>query len=319
MAKIESGRPRKQTFTEKQVHSLMQQMLSNTDWLIPIATAQRTYRSVYYGMTATALLEDVHFDAMSNWISKFAPTITLEKPSRGAKAPEGDYVINSLAVSHKSMDGPASTGVHWDALVAAKRSDSGAPGLWSSTTPMMVISAKHEKLTAEIYDGPRLVGTVRAIYPAAKKPPGRKSLALVSWGRDIFVVHHLLDSVPDFSEFWLQLSLLTSKGLAPNEVDLAWVPNELVPQRKYRVAPIVRAGCFVLSKAQLTNIKLGQNNRASLIMQDEMRRLLSESESQGRFTPIPLWPSIYAGVRPPDLFLGLKAQFDDRFSPVRLD
>ncbi|MEY4312957.1 MAG: hypothetical protein RLZZ319_466, partial [Actinomycetota bacterium] len=120
---------------EAAIVELHRGMLGDPDWLIPISIAQKTYRAVYYGMTATALLEDVHFDSLANWLKRHRPQIPFVKPERGQL---GDYNILGIDVSHKSMSGPTDTGVNWNALKAANNAAVNPNQVWVSQTPINV-------------------------------------------------------------------------------------------------------------------------------------------------------------------------------------
>lgn len=60
------------------LHSLLEGMLSKPEYNFPIVAAQYQYRERYYGLSSAAMLEDLFFDAMSNYISTTSPgTVSL--------------------------------------------------------------------------------------------------------------------------------------------------------------------------------------------------------------------------------------------------
>ena len=299
---------------EKEIAKIHRGMLSNPDWMIPISRAQRTYRAVYYGMTATALLEDVHFDSLANWLSRHQPKANLERCVRGAL---GDYKILDLEVSHKSMSGPTDTGVNWNAL-QAKEDEAKGPVTWTSPTPILVVSSAHDQKTLTWKSaGVERRGSV--IYASSDeiRIPSKLKPTLVSWkmNNEAEVLANW-DNLPSFKEFWQFAGDFYSQGYPAYEIELLFLPADLEPGDKGVLTSQVRPGQYLLPLKILVDLPVGSNNRAKLLKKETMRALLLESQSLGLWTPLPIWPTLYSGERPPDLYLSLRADFDRLFSPA---
>jgi len=301
------------TDDERVIVDVHRGMLSDPDWLIPMSTAQKTYRGVYYGMTATALLEDVHFDSLANWLNRHRPAVLLTKPVRGEL---GDYTIDGIDVSHKSMSGPTDTGVNWNALKAAKASEGETP-LWSSETPMIIVSSQHKDSTFDWTNSKGETSKGRVVYPAPKNPPGSLRPTLVSWGlTDEAEVIGFWPHLPTFEEVWDVVGYLFSKGVPAYLFDLVYLPTNLAVGDKGVIHSKARPGQYLLPLDLLKDIPLGANNRAALIKKATIEELMNASRALDLWTPFPIWPVLYAGERPPDLYLSLRADFDRRFSPA---
>lgn len=301
------------TADERVIVDVHRGMLTDPDWLIPMSTAQKTYRGVYYGMTATALLEDVHFDSLANWLNRHRPGVELTKPERGAL---GDYTIDGVDVSHKSMSGPTDTGVNWNALKAAKASEESIP-LWKSETPMMIVSSQHRDSTVEWRAADGTTARGRVLYPAPKKAPAGLRPTLVSWALDDTAeVIASWDDVPTFEETWSVVGNLYSEGVPAYLLDLLYLPSSLKAGDSGIIKSTARPGNYLLPLDLLKDIPLGANNRAALIKKQTIEELMNACRALDLWTPLPIWPVLYAGERPPDLYLSLRADFDRRFSPA---
>ena len=302
---------------EAEISELHRSMLANPDWMIPISRAQRTYRSVYYGMTATALLEDVHFDSLANWLSRHRPKTALERCIRGAL---GDYKILGLEVSHKSMSGPTDTGVNWNAL-QAKVDEAHGSSTWSSPTPIIVVSSEHDQKTLTWKsNGAEKRGSVIYARSLGSKTPPKTKPTLISWKlSNNAEVLASWESIPSFRELWQFAGDFYSQGYPAYEIDLLYLPEDLQPGDKGLLVSQVRPGQYLLPLNILKDLPVGSNNRAKLLKKETVRSLLLQAQDLGLWTPLPVWPTLYSGERPPDLYLALRADFDRLFSPAELD
>lgn len=305
------------TDTEIEIANLHRGMLSNPDWMIPISRAQRTYRSVYYGMTATALLEDVHFDSLANWLSRHRPKTELERCTRGAL---GDYKILGIEVSHKSMSGPTDTGVNWNALQAKADEEQGS-STWTSPTPILVVSSEHDQKTLVWNsNGSERRGSVIYASSFHGKFPSKMRPTLVSWKpTNETEILASWDSWPTFKELWQFAGDFYSQGYPAHEIDLVFLPDDLEPGNKGLLLSQVRPGQYLLPLNLLKDLPVGSNNRAKLLKKETIRNLMLESQKLGLWTPLPIWPTFYSGERPPDLYLSLRADFDRLFSPAEVN
>src|SRR4051794_39612055 len=84
---------------EADLISALEQMFSRGEFLFPFVAAQRQYRTHYYGLQSAALLEDLFFDAFSNYLAQYRPDRRFERPPRGQKG--WDYRYQGMEVSHK--------------------------------------------------------------------------------------------------------------------------------------------------------------------------------------------------------------------------
>ena len=311
------GEPRRMdtiavTADEQLIVDIHRAMLSDPDWLIPIGTAQQTYRAVYYGMTATALLEDVHFDSLANWLNRHRPGVVLTKPQRGAL---GDYNVDGVDVSHKSMSGPTDTGVNWNAIAAAQKVADNKN--WTSETPLMVVSAQHELLTVTWDTGVTKPLNGRVAYPTPKNQPSKMKLMLVKWELDDTAeVLAAWDDLPSFEELWLVVGTHYAGGTPAYLLDLMYLPDTVKVGDRASMTSASRPGQYLFPKNLLSDVPVSSNNRALLVKKATIKELMAASRNLGLWTPMPVWPALFAGKRPPDLYLSLRADFDRRFSPA---
>ena len=290
--------------------SLFRSMLADPDWLIPLVIAQVQYRSVYYGMTAAALLEDVWTDALANWLARHRPSVSLRKVQRGAL---GDYEIGGLVTSHKSGLGPAQTAVHWDAT--ATRGPS-----WVSQTAVTYLSAQYgQKLgTWKVPEGRK---SIRVVWPAEGNHNGGRlcllhHLALSERWR----VHATWPSWPSFPELWPRVTELLDEGVPAYDIEMYWLPVATRAGDEGEVQFSSWPGVYLWPQGLLLDVPLSSNNRGSTLARSVVAELMSATRKvaspNSLFVRLPVWPARYAPPRPPDLYLSLRSAWDQRFSPV---
>ena len=90
-------------------------MLARPDFLIPIVAAERQFREHYYGLNSAALLQDLFFDALGNYLRQTEPDAVLLRPPTGQKG--WDYTFNGLNVSHKVSQTVGDIAAIWDVSV----------------------------------------------------------------------------------------------------------------------------------------------------------------------------------------------------------
>src|SRR5262245_34274264 len=88
-------------------------MLARPDFLLPLAAAERQFRDHYYGLNSAALLEDLFFDALGNFLRQTRPQTTLLRPPPGQKG--WDYSFDGLRLSHKVSQKADVIAALWDA------------------------------------------------------------------------------------------------------------------------------------------------------------------------------------------------------------
>ncbi len=293
-------------------------MLADPEWLLPLVAAQRQFRSSYYGLTSAALLEDVWFDGLSNWIHRREPGTSISRPHRGQASEAGDYVVGGQAFGHKSGDGPGTIGVHWDAVAAAEHRDEP----WTSEVPIVLLSTGYAGVTGRwAPDGGSRTFQCRATWKPPQAFPRSRVVALVSWAQNGSAnVLHTWDSWPTFTEVW-PLFAIAAKAIPLNHLDLLWMPRAaLAAGDRGSLVWSARPGFYVFSATVLrAGVPAGGNNRARTLSRSTVIDLMNGAVQSNLWAPIPMWYANFAPPRPPDLYLPLRTQFDGRFSPVAWD
>lgn len=290
--------------------SVFRSMLADPDWLIPLVAAQVQYRSVYYGLTAAALLEDVWTDALANWLARHRPSVTLTKVQRGAL---GDYKIDELVTSHKSGLGPAQTAIHWDATATR------GP-LWVSQTAVTYLAAEYGNLigtwTSKSGDG-----RARVVWPPEPaRTQGRVALVHVIPKTETWRVCEVWDQWPGFDNVWPHITALLDQGVPAYDIEMFWLPQSAKPGDEGSLDFANWPGVYLWPKAMLNEVPLTSNNRGSTLHRSVVAALMEAtrtiSGSDPLFVRLPVWSARYAPPRPPDLYLALRSVWDQRFSPV---
>lgn len=297
----------------------LKDMLALVDYHFPLAAAQRQYRRHYYGLNSAALLEDLYYDTLFNYLHKYRPDVTLDRPPRGEKA--WDYRFGSLAVSHKSADKVSDIAVLWDATKTIE--------VWSGSHPMVYSIAQTSVLAAR---GSQPVQMRTAASPGDVVKAGSLVL-VVAWpsstdrltvlDSSLVVEESHLSEVLPFESLWRSISGHISRGGAANDVDVlvtnakSWQRFGLDVERgfEFEVDRDHRAGFYVFDTPLLQNLPIKMNNRGQLLEgRSTVRGLVRSAEEMNLMTPFPTWFGAYAGDRPPDLFMTQRAEFDSLFS-----
>ncbi|WP_143320147.1 hypothetical protein [Cellulomonas iranensis] len=303
------------TQQEQALVGTVTKMLSDPEWLLPVIAAQPQYRANYYGLTAAALLEDLWYDALSNWVARNEPGTVLEKTARGKPGASGDYLVGGLPYSHKSGDGPQDTGVHWDALAAAAKQKS----LWTSKTALVYVATGYGGVTGE-WSGTSTASAsvpLRPFWPLLKKTPKSKVLSLVRWepsGRAEVIT--TWTSEPDFNAVWREVAREVASGTPANHTELVWLPTKGCPPvgSPGTITLSGRPGFFVFPADLLQDVPTGRNNRGTLLKKRLVLALMESAMHLSTWTPMPMWYAGFAAPRPPDLYLAQRSEFDRRFS-----
>jgi hypothetical protein len=133
-----------------------------------------------------------------------------------------------------------------------------------------------------------------------------------------------LAALAPFESTWPVVADAVSRGLPANEIDMfratrakgareGWPAMGDAVLLNFDQPP----GISLMPTSDLQNVPVKSNNRAVLIKAATVKTKMSNARSNGYFVPMPLWFRIYAGARPPDLFLIQRAEFDAMFSPTR--
>jgi hypothetical protein len=316
-----------ETSGERLFFDTVQRMLGDRGYLFPLAAAQRQFRDAYYGMSAAALLEDLFFDAFNNYLHQSSPGVTLDRPERGQKG--WDYQFDGTVVSHKVGRGPTAVAALWDAT----RTDLTH---WSFESALMFMSSEYS---------PKRLPLLHAgadnlwLQPLSGRPDDEvkkgHGLAAVHWkaSGEIELLGYwrashatkIRELLP-FRDLWGRFSNPISRGVPANELEvlrasaaacavIATLDGSAEVERAVRVVEGgLRPGAYLFPRAMLQNTPVSSNNRAVLLSTETVAGLMRESVSAGLFAPIPTWFATWAPVRPPNLYLTQRAQYDQMFS-----
>lgn len=301
-------------------------MLARPDYLIPLAAAERQFRDHYYGLNSAALLEDLFFDALGNFMRQTRPRVSFERPPTGQKG--WDYEFNGLHISHKVSQNLGDIAALWD---ATKKGVS----TWTFDEPIVYVlgqNAPSTSLAVEIPGG----GSVRCRSVADLGRPYElkgRTLLVVRWPSDggqpqlLGVIQSIQDQTAEtvlpFSAAWQYVSDQVGGGHPANEIDVFVTTSKtaLAGVKASPESPIPidicvgrRGGVYMLSRDLLTDLRVKTNNRAILIPKAVVADLLEEAELRGLFSPLPLWYWPYAEARPPDMYSAQRAEYEARFS-----
>lgn len=302
------------------LHSLLEGMLSKPEYNFPIVAAQFQYRERYYGLSSAAMLEDLFFDAMSNYISTTSPGTVFSRPPRGEKG--WDYSIDGEKISHKvSKAGPIEIAALWDAT----RTDIET---WTFGFPVSFTNGGYSpKVLKGKISNSDFEYSFKPLTKDCTASPGDKVL-LVSWpSNEVAEIIHIWD-VPasgpvldwlGFRLIWLPLTKKLGLGIAANHIEIFVVKSESKSDeieigRKLLFNSCHRPGTFLFDTPALKNLPVKRNNRAVLIDRKIVENLMINAYEQGLFVPMPTWFAAFAGERPPDLYLAQKNEYDQMFS-----
>ncbi len=301
-------------------------MLARPDFVLPLAAAERQFRDHYYGLNSAALLEDLFFDALGNFVRQTAPEVKLSRPPTGQKG--WDYQYDTLQISHKVSQGLGDIAALWDATKVGVTS-------WSFDEPIVYVLGSNAPKTK-----------VRVVTPSGASLLGRSVADLgrpyVADGRTLLVVHwptagqpEVLEVAPTqrgqtveealpFGRVWRHVADHVNRGGRANEIEVLCTngrkavagiePASLINPAPLDISVERRSGIYLLRKDLLQNLPVKTNNRAILIPSTTVKLLLEEAAIHGLFAPLPLWYWVYAEERPPDMYAAQRAEFDARFS-----
>ena len=314
--------PPNQVKAVDEVLELLVRMNSRPEYHFPFVAAQNQFRERYAGMTSAAMLEDLFFDSMNNYVRTNEPGVQLDRPPRGEKG--YDYEIYGARISHKvSMAGSTQIAALWD---ATKNID-----IWNFDTPISLTCGNYSKSGLKVLgqeDGK--ISKTTTLTPVGKRSVIKRDEALVvsRFGKTnlIEVLHiwhpinegDLADSIP-FDEMWSLLAPQVTSFFPANEVELFLVPfskiRNLAPGDILLASDddVFRPGTYLLRKDKLQNVKLEKNNRALLVPKKTVAAIMKDSANAGDFVPMGNWYSAYASSAPPDLYLAQRTEFDHMF------
>lgn len=303
-------------------------MLARPDYLIPLAAAERQFRDHYYGLNSAALLEDLFFDALGNFLRQTHPVTKWTRPQTGQKG--WDYSFDGLQISHKVSQDLGDVAALWDATKQGVTH-------WSFDEPIVYVLGKNAPstgVTVELDFSTRVQCRAVADLGPPYELRGR-SLMVVCWPAD-GTNPRLLEilasesgqravDVLSFSRIWQYVASHVAGGGAANDIDVLVthkpLPRMLVDLVASRddpehvgISAKLRGGVYLLRRDLLQDLPVKTNNRAILIPKDTVRTLLGEAVLKGLFAPLPLWYWVYAQGRPPDMYSAQRGEYEARFS-----
>jgi hypothetical protein len=302
-------------------------LLARPDFLIPIVAAERQFRDHYYGLNSAALLEDLFFDAFGNFLRQTRPLARLVRPPTGQKG--WDYELDGLRLSHKVGQSVSAIAALWDAT----RRDVSS---WTFDDPIVYVLGRNNpttKVRVQIGDLPpffaRSLGDLPKPYEVGGltvlvvRWPGNGSQPTVEAMVEPRSSSMAEQAIP-FREVWSHVAAAVNRGGAANEVEV--LVSSRPPKRRLTEAlgglgdlsvdlsVRHRGGVYLFARSLLTDLEVTSNNRAVLVPNRVVERLLESAALSGLFAPLPLWYLAYASDRPPDLFSAQRAEYDSRFS-----
>jgi hypothetical protein len=309
---------------ERLFSGTVKRMLGDRGYLFPLAAAQRQFRDAYYGMSAAALLEDLFFDAFNNYLHQSFPGMTLDRPDRGQKG--WDYQFDGTVVSHKVGRGPTAIAALWDATRTDLKH-------WSFDSAVMFMSSEYSpKRLPLLHAGTDKLWLQSLSGRADDEVKKGQGLAAVHWKTsgqiDLLGYWHAdttttTRELVSFRDLWGRLSIPISRGVPANEMEVlrtsaavgALFGSLAELDGAVRIAESgLRPGAYLFPRAMLQNNPVSSNNRAVLLSKATVASLMHSSATAGLFAPIPTWFATWAPVRPPNLYLTQRGQYDQMFS-----
>ena len=296
-------------------------MLARFEYLLPLAAADSQFRRHYYRLNAAALLEDLFFDALGTHLRQTEPSVNFGRAPSGAKG--WDYEIDGLRASHKMSKGGTQISVHWDATKKQKS--------WTAEYPMVVGLSDHlpGAFSVTTEEGT----TFKASAVDGKLSPKKTTRAVLvgTWQRqseslgfkviDQFKVDSdsPVEKVVPFDAVWEHMADQLRDGGNANDFDLlicsagnaSGLTGCAVEVDRQHLLP----GFHVFGVGEMVDLPLESNNRSgSLLSKELVRKLMTQAQAEDLFAPLPLWFSVYAETRPPNLYSTQRQELDAIFS-----
>jgi hypothetical protein len=296
-------------------------MIARFEYLLPLAAADFQYRRHYYRLNAAALLEDLFFDALGTHLRQTEPSVNFGRAPSGAKG--WDYEIDGLMASHKMSKGGTEISVHWD---ATKKAES-----WTAEHPMVVGLSDHIPGTISFSTPEGKVLRASAVDGHLSPKNQARAVLVGKWQRlggtlefkVLDQVHldsgvEVADAVP-FETVWEHMARQLKSGGSANDLDLIVCPangtHDFVGLALQVDREHLLPGFHVFGVNEMVDLPLKSNNRSgSLLSKDLVRQLMKQAQMSGLFAALPLWFSVYAETRPPNLYSTQRQELDAIFS-----
>lgn len=298
----------------------VQRMLARFEYLLPLAAADFQFRRHYYRLNAAALLEDLFFDALGTHLRQTEPSVDFGRAPSGAKG--WDYEIAGLKASHKMSKGGTEISVHWD---ATKKQTS-----WTAEYPMVVGLSDHLSGTFTLATPEGKEFRAKAVDGHAS-PKTKSAILIGTWHRQDqslgFQVFDSLSIEPDvavaealpFDAVWEFMAHYLKTGGRANDFDMLICTSPKAKELSGLKVSVDRdhllPGIHVFGINGMVDLPLKSNNRSgSLLSKGIVRGLMTLAQADGLFAPLPLWFSVYAETRPPNLYSTQRQELDSIFS-----
>ena len=318
--------------TEKTFVTTLATLLNRDEYLIPYVWAQRLLRRDNYQMASQALLEDVFYDTLGDYINRHAPQHQLV---RRTGAEPWDYKFDSTGFSHK--EGMQRLIVSkWQAGSGPKNKSPIWP-TWTFTEPVTFVYTKPKTSYQAQVDMKDRAGRVRQIDRDLRSlthesihdrgfDSDRTFIALAQHDRSSGTVH--LTKVMSHAS-WASMNYKSMRSLLPDSVitsDFVWFQLTKA-QVKLGLDPVVQdapitgrvssgdlpSGVYVLKQSQLIDLPQASNNKAHFVVASTLDGLMRAAIADNFFVPLPLWPAIYTDMTPPNLYFDLRSRYDALF------
>ena len=319
----------------KELVSFYEEMLSRSEYLIPLVAACFQYPIHYYGMTSAALLEDLFVDASINFRNSYKRDVQISRPERASEGEEAnskgikgwDYQFQGEHFSHKVGKGIGPVALLWDATVKLPENK-----LWTYENTMVYVLSHYKKQQANLIStvNPRLqISSIFAYRNKAIKK-GQSVFIAERISSTTWKIHEVIEmksakdmlSALPLDNIWGTMINYWNKSTA-NKFDV-FISTKSTEGRYSNLAGSqveieyeAHPGIYVFERDRLRNIEVTQNNRAVLLPANTVGLLAKESADAGMFVFMPSWYMTYAENRPADLYLAQKQEFDQMNSAAR--
>jgi hypothetical protein len=306
----------------RQFIALVKDMFSRPEYLFPYVWAQRQFRSDSYQMASASQLEDLFYDTFGTFLRQES----LEKTwDRRVGKEKWDFQFEKTGISHKEGLQPIIT-----AFWTAGKGD----GYRTPTQPTWdfehAVTFTYTPLNVPIKASFLMAGKVEKIKVRQvnhKTIDGCKESSLIGLGH---IEGRSLEIVQTWTlKQWNELTIhevrriLAGRSLLEFDfwiIDARPVVQEFIQDSRGDIelemldVPLL-PGIYFLEKHLLQGVHLTSNNRAHMVSSGELVQVMNQTSKSELFVRLPLWPGIYADMRPANLYAMQRRQFDEMIAP----
>jgi hypothetical protein len=312
--------------------NVLREMFSRDEYLIPYVWAQRLLRRDNYQMASQALLEDMFYDTLGDFLNRNAPQHSLVRRS-GAEP--WDYKFDQTGFSHK--EGMKKLIVSkWQAGEGPKNKIPRWP-TWTFTEPVTFVYTNPRcSLDLELHLQSK--SGYESTLKSAMKPLSLESTRDKAFQKThayLVVMHRersrtsieISHVLPVGS--WRTMDYRKLRGLIgddPLSADFLWfnltqrqartgidLLGQEFPIRGEITSEELPSGVYVLEQSSLVQLPQESNNKAHFVVGSTMDALMKQARSRDFFVPLPLWPALYTDMTPPNLYHDLRSRYDALF------